>query len=66
MQDVDGKVAPLITGSFWCDSQGMYSDDIENDLLANGLNTLAIQLSEVTKAIKERVEINVSFLWVQG
>jgi len=56
LDEVDGKVIPLITNSFWCSCEGMFSNDNEKDLLANGLSILAKQLSEFEEAVEKLAE----------
>jgi hypothetical protein len=56
LEEIDGEVVPLITSSIWCHANGMYSNDNVHELLLNGFNNLAFQLSEFEEAIEKIVE----------
>ena len=56
LDEIEGQVIPLITSAFWCNSDGMFSNDNENNLLNNGLKILEIQLSEYEKALSQLIE----------
>jgi hypothetical protein len=53
LENVDGRVTPLITTSFWNDENDFYSNDIFEDFIQNGGSLLERQAMNISQAIEE-------------
>lgn len=53
LEDINGKIIPVITTAFWGDEIGGFSNDKFDDFIENGGFLLEVQMMEIDKAINE-------------